>query len=106
MYSPKCFCCCSVTKLCPTPDSLRPHGLQHAVASLSLYLFIQLMGFSRQVCWCGLPFHPVDDVLSELSTVTCLSWVALRDMAHSFIKLLKPLCHGKAVIHEGDQNVY
>ena len=75
-------------------------------ASLSLYLFIQFMGFSRQVCWCGLPFHPVDHVLSELSTMTCLSWVALRDMSHSFIKLLKPLCHGKAAIHEGDQNVY
>ena len=29
------------------------------------------------------------------------SWVALRAMAHSFIELCKPLCHDKAVIHEG-----
>ena len=29
------------------------------------------------------------------------SWVALHGMVHSFIELLKPLCHDKAVIHEG-----
>ena len=30
---------------------------------------------------------PVGHVLSELSTITCLSWVALHGMAHSFIEL-------------------
>ena len=35
--------------------------------------------------------------LSELH----LSWVALHGMAYSFIELHKPLCHDKAVIHEG-----
>ena len=36
------------------------------------------------------PFSsPVDHVLSELSTMTCLSWVALRGMASSFIELDK-----------------
>ena len=75
-------------------------------ASLSLCLFIQFMGFSWQVYWDGLPFPPVDHILSELSTMICLSWVALHGMAHSFIKLCTPLCHGKAVIHEGDQDVY
>ena len=27
-------------------------------------------------------------------------WVALHSTAHSFIELLKPLCHDKTVIHE------
>ena len=43
----------------------------------------------------------MDHVLSELLTKTPSSWVALHDMAHSFIELLKPLHHDKAVIHEG-----
>ena len=44
---------------------------------LSFCLFIQFMGFSRQQYWSGLPFpSPVDHVLSELSTMTHLSWVA------------------------------
>ena len=43
----------------------------------------------------GLPFpSPVDHILSELSTMTRPSWVALHIMAHSFIDLCK------AVIHE------
>ena len=56
----------------------------------------------QQEYWSGLPSHtPVDHVLSELSTITHLSWVALQDMSHSFIELCKPLHHDKAVIHEG-----
>ena len=52
--------------------------------------------------WSGLPFPPpMDHVLSELFTITHLSWVALHSMDHSFIKLGSLLCHGKAVIHEG-----
>ena len=40
----------------------------------------------------SLPFpSPVDHVLSELSTMSRLSWVALRGMAHSFIELEKPV---------------
>ena len=57
---------------------------------LSFCLFILFMGFSRQEYWSGLPFpSPVDHVLSELSTMTCPSWVALHGMAHSFIELDK-----------------
>ena len=57
---------------------------------LSFCLFILFMGFSRQEYWSGLPFSsPVDHVLSELSTMTCLSWVALHGMAHSFTELDK-----------------
>ena len=32
-------------------------------------------------------------VLSELSAMTCLSWVTLRSMAHSFIELDKVVVH-------------
>ena len=57
---------------------------------LSFCLFILFMGFSRQEYWSGLPFpSPVDHVLSDLSTMTCPSWVALHCMAHSFIELDK-----------------
>ena len=48
------------------------------------------MGFSRQEYWSGLPFpSSVDHILSDLSTMTCPSWVALHSMAHSFIELDK-----------------
>ena len=45
------------------------------------------MGLSGQEHWGGLPaLSLVDHVLSEISTMTRLSWVALRGMAHSFIE--------------------
>ena len=57
---------------------------------LSFCLFILFMGFSRWEYWSGLPFlSPVDHVLSKLSTMIPLSWVALHGMAHSFIELDK-----------------
>ena len=61
---------------------------------LSFCLFIMFMGFSRQEYWNGLPFpSPMDHILSELSTMTCPSWVALHGMAHSFIELDKAVVH-------------
>ena len=69
--------------------------------------FKQFMRFSQQVQWGGLPFPPPGDhILSELSTMTHLSWVALHGMAHSFIELCKPLHHDKAVIRGGENTVY
>ena len=57
-------------------------------------LFILFMVFSRQEYWSGLSFpSPVDHILSELSTMTRLSWVALHGMADTFIKLDKPVVH-------------
>ena len=61
---------------------------------LSFCLFILFMGFSRQEYWSGLPFpSPVDHILSELSPMTHLSWVALHGMAHGFIELDKVVVH-------------
>ena len=60
---------------------------------ISFRLFILFMGFLQQGYWSGLPFPPpVDPILSELSTMTHPSWVALHSMVHSFIELCKPLC--------------
>ena len=61
---------------------------------LSFCLFILFMGFSRQEYWSGLPFPSQEDhVLSDLSTMTHPSWVALHGMAHSFIELDKAVVH-------------
>ena len=61
---------------------------------VSFCLFILFMGFSRQEYWSGLPFpSPVDQVLSEHSTMTCPSWVALHGLAHSFIELDKAVIY-------------
>ena len=52
------------------------------------------MGFSMLEYFSGFPFpSPVDHVLSELSTMTCLSWVALHSMAHGFTELDKAMVH-------------
>ena len=57
-------------------------------------LFILFTGFSRQEYWNDLPFpSPLDHILSELSTMTCLSWVAPHGMADSFIELEKAVVH-------------
>ena len=65
-----------------------------SVSILSFCLFILFMGFSRQEYWGSLPFpSPVDHFLSDLSTTTHLSWVALHSVAHSFIELDKAVVH-------------
>ena len=72
----------------------------------SFCLFTLSMGFLQQEYWGGLPFPPpVDHNWSELFTMTHLSWMALHGIAHNFIELYKPLCHGRAVIHEGEWNI-
>ena len=54
---------------------------------LSFCLFILFMGFSRQEYWNGLPFpSPVDHVVSELSTMTRLSWVTMAWLIVSLIR--------------------
>ena len=76
------------------PTDLRSSSL----SILSFCLFILFMGFSRQEYWSDLPFpSPVDHILSDLSTVTRPSWVALHGMAHSFIELDKAVVHGSSL---------
>ena len=54
---------------------------------ISFLPFILFLGFSRQEYWSGFPFAlPGDHVLSELSTVTHLSWGVLHGIAHSFTR--------------------
>ena len=73
-----------------THSKLRGQYLSSGV--ISFCLFILLTEFLRQEYWSGLPFpSPVDHILSELFTMTHLSWVALHDMAHIFTELRKPL---------------
>ena len=63
-------------------------------SGVSFCLFILFMGFSRQEYGSAWLFpSPVDHVLSELSTMTCLSWVFLHGMAHSLIELDKAVVH-------------
>ena len=58
------------------------------------------MAFSRQEYRSGLPFpSPVDHDLSELSTMTRPSWVALHSMAHSFTELDKAVVHVIRLVH-------
>ena len=48
----------------------------------------------------GLPFpSPVDHILSELSTMTDLSWVTLQGMEHSFIELDKAVIHVMSLVN-------
>ena len=82
--------------LCSSPTAnWAPTDLESSSFSvISLYPLILFMGFSRQECWSGLPFpSPVDHILSELSTMTHLSWLALQCMAHSFTELDKTVIH-------------
>ena len=66
----------------------------HLSVSYLFCLFILFMGFSRQEYWSGLPFpFPVDHILSEFSSMTRPSWVALHSMAHSFTELDKDVVH-------------
>ena len=67
---------------------------------MEVCFFILFMGFSRQEYWSGLPFpSPVAHSWSELFTMTCLSWVALQGMAHTFIELDKAVVHVSSLIN-------
>ena len=82
--------------LCSSPVAYwAPPDLESSSFSvISFNPFILFIKFSRQEHWGGLPFpSPVDHVLSELSTMTHLSWVALQGMAYSFIELDKSVVH-------------
>ena len=97
-----CFCFSSVSSFflglflhwspiaCWAPTDLESSSF----SVLYFCLFILFMGFLRQEYWSGLPVpSPIDHILSELSTMTYPSWVALHGMAHSFIELDKAVVH-------------
>ena len=101
---PSCCILSGAVRRCPCPSPVAywtPSDLGDSSFRVIFFcLFIQFMWFSQQVFWGGLPFPPpADHILSQLSTMACLSWVALHSMVHSFTELHKPLCHNKAVIH-------
>ena len=66
----------------------------YSFSVLSFCLFILFMGFSRQEYWSGLLFpFLVDLILSEFSTMTCPSWVALQGIDNIFIELDEAVVH-------------
>jgi len=97
-----CFHFCSISSFfldlflhsCPVAYWAPTNLGSSFLSVISFCLFILFMGFSRQEYWSGLPFpSPVDHVFSELSAMTCLSWVALHSLAHSFFELDKAVVH-------------
>ena len=55
--------------------------------------FHAVHGFSQQNYWRGISFSPpVDNILSELFTMTSMSWVALWGMAQALSSYANPLC--------------
>ena len=87
-----------VITFCSSPIAYRTpsHWGNSWFSVISFCIFLQFMEFS----WFAIPSSSGPCFVR--STMTCLSWVTLHGMAHSFIELLKTLCHNKAVIHEGD----
>ena len=49
---------------------------------------------------------PSSSVLSEFSTITCPSLVAMHVIAHSFTEMYNPPLHHKAVMHERNTDYY
>ena len=97
-----CFCFCSVSSFflelflhwSPVAYWAPTYLGCSSFSVLHFCHFILFMGFSRQEYWSCVPFpSPVDHVLSELSTMTRPSLVALHGMAHSFIELEKAVVH-------------
>ena len=89
---PSCFFLSGAVRSSPLlfPSSILDTHWPRGLSVISFCPFIHFMRFS-QVYWGGLPFHPsMDHILSELSAMTHPSWVALHNMAYSFIKLRSP----------------
>ena len=64
-------------------------------SDLSFCLFTLFMEFSRQEYWSGLPLpSPVDHILSELSIMTHLSWVAVQAWLIVFVGIVHFCLYG------------
>ena len=66
-------------------------GSSFSVLSFCLFILFGVLK-ARILKWFAIPFSS-DQVLSELSTMTHPSWVALHGLAHSFIELHKTVIH-------------
>ena len=98
-----------VIALCSSPGKFRkPSNLMGSSSGvMSFCLFILSMRFSRHEFWSGLPFSPLADcVLSELSTMTCPSWVALHGMAHGSMNYASLFATTKLSSMKGVFNLY
>ena len=77
--------------------------------AISSCFFIMFMEFSKQECWCGLPFSsPVDHVLSELSTMThILGWpyTTCLMVSLNYTRLWSMLVFCNCVFHSGGHGV-
>ena len=66
-------------------------------SSILAWKFLQrilvVLGFTKGRTWLNTSLSPVKHILSELSTMTHPSWVALHGMAHSFTELDKTVVH-------------
>ena len=96
-----CFSSPSVASLSPIPPSLSSAFflslLPPCTSTLCFYLFILFVGFSRQEYLSGLPSSsPVDHILSELSSVTCLSRGRQAGLQH-------PEPEGNGLLHSQPQ---
>ena len=82
--------------LCSSPDAYRaPTDLgSSSFSAISFHTVHTIHGVlkARILKWLAIP-SPVDHILSEFSTMTHLSWVALHSMAHGFIELDKTVIH-------------
>ena len=81
--------------LCSSPEAFGHLSTLGAHSSvISFCLLIVFIKFSRQEYWSSLPSpSPVGHILSELSTMTCPSSVALQDVTHSLLELHKAETH-------------
>ena len=76
------------------PGMEEPGGLPSMGSHRAGHDCSDLAAAAKQEYGSGSPFpSPVDHVLSDLSTMTCPSWVALHGMAHNFIELDKAVVH-------------
>ena len=68
-------------------------GVHLSVSYLFAFSYCHGVLKARILKWFAIPPSPVDHILSELSTMTRPSWVALHGVAHSFIELDKAVVH-------------
>ena len=67
-------------------------GIRDQIANIC-WIIEKAREFQKSIYFCFTDYAIVDHILSELSTMTRPSWVALQGMVHSFIELDKAVVH-------------